>query len=72
MRSITSMHRGSWNWPGMPSTWLMSAGPTNKRSTSGIAAIASTSSMPPRVSIWMPTNTLALAVVTYSAVGSRP
>jgi len=40
IRSMVSRQRGFSKSPGTPSTWLMSAGPTKSRSTSGIAAIS--------------------------------
>lgn len=61
MVSIAFMHLGWSKSPVTPSTWLRSDGPTNKRSTSGTAAISLNDASAPAVSIWTPIKVSALA-----------
>ena len=62
IRSMASKQRGFSKSPGTPRTWLRSAGPTKRRSTSGTAAISAASFSAEAVSIWMPMKVEALAL----------
>ena len=67
IRSIAARNSGWSYWPTRPSDELRSAGPMNRRSTSGTRAIASTLARASAFSIWIAMNVSRLHFATYSA-----